>query len=270
MVGSRFEWQNIKSKEFDFLTERSALTDDSIMTLAVGRAILACEGDYDKLGALAVHFMREMGRAYPDRGYGGMFRDWLYSDDPHPYGSFGNGAAMRVSACGFAAGSLDEARALSRKVTEVTHDHPEGIRGAEATATAIFLARAGESLADIRDVIHARYYPMDFTLDEIRDTYSFDVSCQGSVPQAIQAFLESTCFEDAIRNAISLGGDSDTIGAITGGIAHAYYGIPDAIREQVLPHIEKEASLHDILLTFEARFLSPVPSGGMSPIFVNR
>ncbi|MDR3238272.1 MAG: ADP-ribosylglycohydrolase family protein, partial [Spirochaetia bacterium] len=208
IAGSRFEWNNIKTKEFDLLTHRCAFTDDSVMSLAVAKAILAADGNYDNLGEIAVRYMRETGRPYPNCGYGGMFRKWMYSDNPKPYNSFGNGAAMRVSACGFAAKTLDEAVLLSRKVTEVTHNHMEGIKGAEAAAVCVFLARDGKNILEIRDYVNERYYPINFTLDGIRAGYQFNETCQGTVPQAICAFLESAGFEDAIRNAISIGGDS--------------------------------------------------------------
>ena len=253
IVGSRFEWDNIKSKEFDFLTYKCFATDDSIMSLAVAQAVLDCDGDYSKLGTAAVTRMQEIGRPYPNCGFGGMFYQWIYSDNPQPYGSYGNGAAMRVSACGFAAKSLDDAIALSKAVTEVTHNHPEGIKGAEATAVAIYLAREGKSILEIRDYINKHYYPMDFTLDGIRDTYEFNETCQDTVPQAIMAFLESTDFEDAIRNAISIGGDSDTLAAITGGIAEAYYGIPDDLKETALSYLDER--LLDITERFEEKYL---------------
>ena len=239
IVGSRFEWDNIKTKEFDFLTYKCFATDDSIMSLAIAQAILDCNNNYSKLGEAAVKRMQEIGRPYPNCGFGGMFYQWVYSDDPQPYGSFGNGAAMRVSACGFAANSLEEATALSKAVTEVTHNHPEGIKGAEATVVAIYLARQGKSILEIRDYIDKHYYPMDFTLDSIRDTYAFNETCQDTVPQAIMAFLESTDFEDAIRNAISIGGDSDTIAAITGSVAEAFYGISDKLKETAVSYLDE-------------------------------
>lgn len=194
--------------------------------------------------------MQEIGRNYPDCGYGGHFRKWIFAKNPYPYNSWGNGAAMRVSACGFAGESLQEVIMLSRAVMEVSHNHPEGIKGAEATAVAVYLARTGNSIIEIRDYIDTHYYPMNFTLDGIRDTYRFDVSCQGSIPQAIMAFLESNSFEDAIRNAISIGGDSDTIAAICGGIAEAYYGIPAEIRKNALIFLDQR--LLDILNAFES------------------
>ncbi len=252
IVGSRFEWNNIKTKDFDFLTYKCSVTDDSIMSLAVARAICDCNGEYKKLGNCTVAAMQEVGRPYPHCGYGGMFRHWMYSDNPQPYNSFGNGAAMRVSACGFAASSLEEAISLSKAVTEVTHNHPEGIKGAEATAVAIFMARNGCSILEIRDYINAYYYPMNFTLDGIRDTYQFNETCQDTVPQALMAFFESTSFEDAIRNAISIGGDSDTLAAITGGIAEAYYGIPAEIRKHALTFLDER--LLNILSVFENKF----------------
>jgi type I restriction enzyme M protein len=176
----------------------------------------------------------------------------MYSENPQPYNSFGNGAAMRVSACGFAAKTLDEAIMLSRKVTEVTHNHPEGIKGAEATAVCIFLARDGKNILEIRDYADKRYYPMNFTLDGIRGEYEFNETSQDSVPQAIMAFLESTSFEDAIRNAISIGGDSDTLAAITGGIAEAYYGVPTGIRKHALTFLDER--LLNILNAFENKY----------------
>lgn len=252
IVGSRFEWNNIKAKEFDFLTFNCFVTDDSIMSLAVAKAILGSGKDLNKLSKLAVNCMQEVGRSYPNCGYGRMFSEWICSENPQPYNSFGNGAAMRVSACGDAAETLEEAIQLSRAVTIVSHNHCEGLKGAEATAVAIFMAHEGKSILDIRDYINDNYYPMNFTLDGIRDEYEFDVTCQGTVPQAIMAFLESRGFEDAIRNAISLGGDSDTLAAITGSIAEAYYGIPTDIRKHALTYLDEP--LMKILVDFENKY----------------
>lgn len=249
IVGSRFEWNNNRSKKFDFLTYKCFATDDSIMSIAIAKAIIACNGDYSVLGSHAVLYMQKFGRKYPSAGYGGHFHQWLYEDKPQPYNSWGNGSAMRVSACGFAANSLEEAKYLSRSVTEVTHNHPEGIKGAEATAVAIYLARSGWTLLDIQDYINKHYYRIDFKLDEIRDSYRFNESCQDTVPQALEAFFESTDFEDAIRNAISIGGDSDTLAAITGGIAEAYYGIPKDIRNHALTFLDDD--LLKTILEFE-------------------
>ncbi len=252
IVGSRFERNNIKSKDFEFLTYKCYPTDDSIMTLALAQAILVSKPDYSDLSKNAVECMQAVGRNYPDCGYGGKFRQWVFSDNPQPYSSFGNGAAMRVSAAGFAATSLDEAKMLAEKVTAVTHNHPEGLKGAEATVVAIYMARTGSSILEIRDFIDKHYYPMNFTLDGIRKHYCFDVTCQGSVPQALMAFFESTGFEDAIRNAISIGGDSDTLAAICGGIAEAYYGISSDIRKHALTFLDK--NLLQILVAFENKY----------------
>jgi type I restriction enzyme M protein len=252
IVGSRFEWNNIKTKDFSLFTENCEPTDDSIMTLAIGKALLASDCSTALLGEAAVYWMRQIGQQYPDCGYGGHFYQWMFSSAPRPYRSFGNGAAMRVSPCGFAANSLEQAKVLSRAVTEVTHNHPEGIKGAEATATAIYLARTGASMSEIRQHISQQYYSLNFTLDEIRDRYEFNETCQQTVPQAIEAFLESRNFEDAIRNAISIGGDSDTLAAITGGIAEAYYGIPADIREEALSYLDP--TLTELLTDFEDRY----------------
>lgn len=251
IVGSRFEWDNHRNKEFELFTRDCFATDDSIMTLAIGKALMESQPDWSNLGDQAVRCMQEVGRPYPHCGYGGRFWDWMYSNSPKPYNSFGNGAAMRVSTCGFIAKSLEEAKNLSKAVTEVTHNHPEGLKGAEATVVAIYMARTGSSIEEIRDVIDREYYPMNFSLDEIRDTYAFNETCQDTVPQALEAFLESTSFEDAIRNAISVGGDSDTLAAITGGIAEAYYGVPDTIRQRALEYLDDR--LLAIYETFENR-----------------
>lgn len=252
IVGSRFEWNNHRDKNFEFLTYKCFPTDDSIMSLAIAQAILVSKPDHSDLSKNAVECMQNVGRNYPNCGYGGSFHGWIFSDDPKPYNSYGNGAAMRVSAAGFAAESLDEAKTISRLVTEVSHNHPEGIKGAEATAVAIYMAKTGSNILEIRDYINANYYPMDFTLDEIRDTYQFNETCQETVPQALQAFFESTGFEDAIRNAISIGGDSDTVAAICGGVAEAYYGIPTDIRKHALTFLDQK--LMQLLILFENKY----------------
>lgn len=239
IVGSRFEWDNYRHKDFELFTSECFATDDSIMTLAIGKALMESKSDWSDLGEQTVRCMQEVGRPYPRCGYGGRFWDWMYSSNPKPYNSFGNGAAMRVSACGFVANSLEEAKRLSKAVTEVTHNHPEGIKGAEATAVAIYMARTGSTMEEIREVIDREYYPMNFTLDEIRDTYEFNETCQNTVPQALMAFFESTSFEDAIRNAISVGGDSDTLAAITGGIAEAYYGVSDRLKDIAVEYLDE-------------------------------
>lgn len=249
IVGSRFEWHNHRSKNFEFLHPRGHFTDDSVMTLAICDALMNSLPDYSDLKEQAVRSMQQLGREYPHCGFGGMFKNWVHSDSPAPYNSFGNGAAMRVSGCAYVANSLDEVKRLSKAVTEVTHNHPEGIKGAEAVAVAVYLARTGTSMDDIREHMTSNYYSIEFTLNDIRPTYKFDVSCQGSVPQALEAFFESTSFEDAIRNATSIGGDSDTIAAITGSIAEAYYGVPTNLRESAITYLDQR--LLNILQEFE-------------------
>jgi len=246
IVGSRFEWDNIKTKDFELFT------DDSVMTLTITKAIMESDSDFDNLGKKAVKYMKEFGQKYPYCSYGIRFSKWLKGSCPQPYNSWGNGAAMRVSPVAYAGNSLQEVIELSKKVTEVTHNHPEVIKGAEAASLAIYLVRTGSSLEEIKDYINENYYSIDFRLDDIRDEYKFDESCQETVPQSPAAFFESTDFEDAIRNAISLGGDSDTLAAITGSVAWAYYGVPFDIRERAIKYLDKYLS--KILLEFENRY----------------
>ncbi|WP_332018727.1 ADP-ribosylglycohydrolase family protein [Kaistella sp.] len=245
IIGSRFEWNNCKSKDFTLLSEKCKFTDDTVLTVAVADAIMN-----QKDMALT---LKEYGRRYPNRGYGGMFQRWLYTDNYSSYNSCGNGSAMRASAAGFFGNSLRDAMLLARKSAKVTHCHPEGIKGAEAVAAAIFLARTGRSKSRIQDYIRLLFgYDLNFTCDDIRETYSFDVTCQGTVPQAIVAFLDSTHYEDAIRNAISIGGDSDTIATITGGIAAAFYGsVPEEIRAFAMSRLT--ADLRGVVQEFEER-----------------
>ena len=252
VIGSRFEFNTYKHKEFPLFTKACQPTDDSVMTLAVAEAILNCAGDYSDLSEQAVLCMQKWGRKYPYAGYGGNFRGWLVEEDPRPYNSFGNGSAMRVSPCGFAAASLEEALKLADLVTVVTHNHPEGMKGAEATAAAIFLARSGFDKPEIRKYLEKHYYKWDFTLDSIRADYEFDETCPGSMTQALEAFFEAQSFEDTIRNAVSIGGDCDTTGAIAGSIASAYYGVPAELRKQVLPFLERP--MRETLFAFEEKF----------------
>ncbi len=228
-------------------------TDDSIMTLAVAKALMESKNDgYNSLSDNTVKYMQEIGRKYLNCGFGGKFRQWIKSNYPQPYGSFGNGSAMRVSPVAYAAETMEECIGLADAVTSVTHDHPEGIKGGRAAAIATWMALHGSSKEDIRQEIVEHYYPLDFTIDGIRPTYTFDVTCQGSVPQAIEAFVESSDFEDAIRTAISIGGDSDTIAAITGAIAGAYYGIPDEIATKAYEYLSTD--LRMILDEFESQY----------------
>ena len=237
-MSKRFEFNNIKTKEFDLMNHNCFFTDDTVMSLAIAKAILESNDDYINLSQTAVKYMQRIGQKYRNCGYGNKFYYWVFSPNPKPYGSFGNGAAMRVSAAGFLASSLEEAKLLANKVTKVTHNHPEGLKGAEATAVAIYMARCKKSIEEIKKYICDNYYELDFTLDQIRPSYFFNETCQGTVPQALEAFFESTSFEDAIRNAISIGGDSDTLAAITGAIAEAYYGIPDDIKNKAMSYLD--------------------------------
>ena len=238
IVGSRFEFDNHKSKQFELFDFACDFTDDTVMTLAVAKAFTRYEQGKDFKKTL-VKTMHEVGDQYPTCGYGGHFLDWILNGSTEPYYSCGNGSAMRVSAAGWYADTLVETEELAAITAEVTHDHPEGIKGAQAAAAAIFLARVGESKAVIKEYIENNYYDLNFTLDEIRPTYDYEIICQTSVPQAIQAFLESTDFEDTIRNAISIGGDSDTVAAIAGSIAEAYYGVPEDIKETALSFLDE-------------------------------
>jgi len=246
IIGSVFEWHNVKSISFDLFCLESRFTDDSVLTLATMSALINNTGY-----AQAYH---SFGRKFPNVGYGHSFRSWLLSNNPKPYNSWGNGSAMRISPVGWYGNSIDEVMMEAQKSAEVTHNHPEGIKGAQATASAIFLARSGKSKDDIKNFIIENFsYDLNRTIDDIRPGYKFDVSCQGSVPEAIIAFLESTDFESAIRLAVSLGGDSDTIACITGGIAEAYYQtIPKHIVDNVLTILPDEllTIVHDFSLKF--------------------
>lgn len=246
IIGSVYEARPIKKKEFPLFHPRCRFTDDSVLTIAIAKAILE-DKDYRR------HLL-ELGRKYPRAGYGGAFLRWLWSSDPRPYGSWGNGAAMRVSPVGFAFGGLDEVLEEAARTAIVTHDHPEGIKGAQATALAVFLARATRDKELIRREIQGRFgYDLGITLDDIRPSYSFDVSCQGTVPAALISFLESSSWEDAIRNAISLGGDSDTLACIAGGVAEAYYGeVPSFVLEKVKEILSPE--LWAVVVQFYERF----------------
>lgn len=259
IVGSRFEFCNLKSKEFELFTPGCSFTDDTVMSAAVASALLSVE-DFSDNGALEAAMVREMrriGSRYPNRGYGGRFYHWLLlSDDPKPYGSYGNGSAMRVSPCGWITRDAAETARLAACSANPTHNHAEGIRGAVVTALAIRDARAGLGKEAIRRHAIEGGYDLDFTLDGIRGTYMFNETCQGTVPQAIVAFLEADDFEDAIRNAISIGGDSDTLAAITGAIAEAYFGIPQDIADRAMEFLDTE--LLEIVDAFEARFGSGI------------
>jgi len=227
IIGSVYEHFPIKTKDFPLFDTRCCFTDDSVLTIAVADSILT--------GRSYIESVKEIGRRYPGAGYGGSFIRWLHSHDPQPYYSWGNGSAMRVSPVGFAFTTEADVLDQAQKTAEISHNHPEGIKGAQATALAVFLARTLRDKEEIRRQIMQRFrYDLDRKVDDIRPTYTFDISCQGTVPEAIIAFLDSQSYEDAIRNAISLGGDSDTLACITGGIAEAFYGaIPSHIQTKV-------------------------------------
>ncbi len=235
IIGSPYEFGSDKTKDFLLFAPGCGPTDDSVMTIAVGTTCAQADlYDEDSFKRVLCECMRELGRMYPDAGYGKRFYQWLMNEDDIAYGGNTNGAAMRVSPVAWVAGSLYQAEELAAWTAEITHDSPEGIAGAQAVAAAIYLARTGADKDEIREYIEANYYDLDFTLDEIRPSYSHDMTCEGSVPQAIVAFLEADDYEDAVRNAVSLGGDGDTQACIAGAIAEAYFGIDEEIQENGL------------------------------------
>ena len=240
IVGSVYEFRNTKDYNFTLLSDWSRPTDDSCMTLAVAQALLDTYGqDDDAIRTALVRNMQAIGQRYPDAGYGGMFAKWLVSPRPEPYNSFGNGSGMRVAAAGWLYPTMEETLHAAKLTAEVTHNHPEGIKGAQAVAAAIFLARSGADKKEIKDYIEKTFdYDLSRTLEEIKPDYRFYVDCMRSVPEAIIAFLEGNDFEDVIRKAVSLGGDSDTIGCMAGGIAEAFYGMPEAFKEEVLARLD--------------------------------
>ena len=266
IVGSVFEFNDIKTKDFEMFCEKSSFTDDTVMTLAVSNALLIFDdmtregncfdapsrNNLNYFKEILIKEMHTLGEKYPNAGYGGHFRFWLREKQTEPYGSYGNGSAMRVSPVAWYANSLEECLDFAKASAEVTHNHPEGIKGAVVTAGAAYLARTGAKMDEIKAFV-AKYYKIDFTLDEIRPTYEFNETCQDTVPQAMQAFFESISFEDAIRNAISIGGDSDTLAAITGAVAEAYYGMTDREEQSVTDRLD--STLLKILDDFLERFV---------------
>lgn len=252
IIGSPFEFdRGDKTKNFKLFSRRSHFTDDSVMTLAVCEALLKVGQDatVKEIEDTVISSMQSWGRRYPHEGYGGYFRRWLTARHPEPYNSFGNGSAMRVSAAGWLYDSLEKTRVVAKATANVTHNHPEGIKGAEATASAIFMARNGSSKEEIKKYIENEFhYDLNRTLDEIRPSFHMDETCQKTVPEAIIAFLEARDFEDAIRNAVSLGGDTDTLGAITGSIAEAYFGISETLISECRNRINKD--MRDVVDAF--------------------
>lgn len=249
-VGSIYEWNNIKTTDFPFFSPTCRFTDDSVMSVAVAEALMN--------GTNMAASLRKYGRMYPEAGYGGRFRQWLHSNDMPTYDSFGNGSAMRASAAGWIATSLEEALELAKQSAMPTHSHPEGIRGAQVAAGCVWLLRQGKTKDDIRAWVTSQGYSLDFTIDEIRPVYQFDVTCQGSVPQAIVAFLEAEDFESAVRLSISIGGDSDTLASIAGALAEAHWGVPDWIVRHVVSRMPQP--LYVPLAAFEAKYANPLPT----------
>ena len=236
IIGSVYEFdRGNKTKEFPLFSRRSEFTDDSVMTIAVAEALMEA-GEHpsaEDIHEAVIRSMKKWGRNYPDAGYGGGFIRWLFSEYSEPYNSYGNGSAMRTSAAGWLYDTMEETRAAAKAAAEVTHNHPEGIKGAESVSAAIFLARTGHTKEEIRNyIVNAFGYDLSRTCDEIRPGYHHVESCQETVPEAITAFLEGTDFEDVIRTAVSLGGDCDTLTAIAGSIAEAYYGIPEDLAKE--------------------------------------
>jgi ADP-ribosylglycohydrolase len=230
IIGSPYEFYNTKSTDFELFTKWTEFTDDSVMTLAVAKWLME---DAEHSPSYLIRCMQELGRRYPRAGYGGNFNWWLRQENPQPYNSWGNGAGMRVSPVGLYANTIEEALELAEITASVSHNHPEGIKGAQAIASSVFLCKDGQSKQEIKAYVEQTFgYNLSRTIDEIRPNYSFDVSCQGSAPEAIIAFLEGNSFEEVIRLAISIGGDSDTIGCMAGAIAACRYSIPDDIAEK--------------------------------------
>ena len=254
IVGSVYEFRNIKTKEFELFGKRCLFTDDTVMTVAVADALMECNRNINLFKQILVKKMHSYGRKYPDAGYGGRFADWLFNERTEPYNSYGNGSAMRVSPVAWYADSLEEAIISARASAEVTHNHPEGIKGAEAVAMAIYLGRIGRPMEEIRARM-IEYYPEIATMrvDRIRDDCNVDdgsfITCQRSVPEAIVCFLEADSTEDAVRNAVSLGGDADTQGAMAGSMAEAYFGVPIELEERALTYLDP--ALETIYYAFE-------------------
>ena len=254
IIGSPYEFdQGDKTKDFPLFSAESTYTDDSVMTLAVADAFLSLlpEATDEDIRCQLIQSMQTYGRKYPYAGYGGMFRGWLGSRFPEPYNSYGNGSAMRVSSAAWLFDDLETVRRMARLSAEVTHNHPEGIKGAEATASAIYLARTGSTKAEIKAYIEANFnYDLSRSCDEIRPTYHHVESCQETVPEAITAFLEGESFEDVIRTAVSLGGDCDTLTCIAGSIAEGFYGVPEELKQQCRQRLPEE--LLAVLQRFDA------------------
>ena len=251
IIGSPFEFdRGKKTKVFPLFSKESGFTDDTVMTVAVADALMAAGKDPEGTKTLLVDSMQRWGKKEPDAGYGGMFYRWLHTEDPQPYGSYGNGSAMRVSSAGWLYDTLEETREMARLTAEVTHNHPEGIKGAECTAAVIFLARNGKSKDEIREYVVSEFgYDLSRTCDEIRPGYHHVETCQQTVPEAVTAFLEGESFEDVIRTAVSLGGDCDTLTCIAGSMAEAFYGVPEGLKKECRERITPE--MREVLERFD-------------------
>ncbi len=243
IIGSPYEFDmGNKSKDFPLFVRRSEFTDDSVMTIAVAEALMEglSDPDDERTKVRIVSSMQKWGRRYPDAGYGARFIHWLYAIKPEPYGSYGNGSAMRVSSAGWLYDTLEQTEHMAELTAQVTHDHPEGIRGAVVTAGIIYLSRNGASKEDIRAYAQEKGYDLSRTCDEIRPGYHHVESCQETVPEAVTAFLEGTDFEDVIRTAVSLGGDCDTLTCIAGSMAEAFYGVPADLKQECAKRLPKD------------------------------
>lgn len=254
VVGSRFEFdRGSKSREFSLFTKECDFTDDTVMTAAVAEALLDSGRDADgkTVKANLIRSMKKWGQKYPHAGYGARFIDWVLTDDPEPYGSFGNGSAMRVSPAGWLYDTIERTREVARWTAEVSHNHPEGIKGAESAASAIFMARHGASKEEIRDYIIKEFgYDLSRTLDEIRPGYSHVEDCMRTMPEAFECFLEAESYEDTLRNVMYIGGDTDTLGAIAGAVAEAFWGIPDKIIDEGMNFISRD--ILDVVFRFKS------------------
>ena len=256
IVGSKYEFNNIKTKNFNLFSAGAKFTDDTVLTVAIFEALKKCKGNYSKLREYTIKYMQKYGKDYPNESYGNMFRLWIQSKNPKPYNSLGNGSAMRVSAVPYFAKSIEEVKELSLMVTDVTHNHPEGIKGAEATAICVWKALHGETKEQIKDYVIENYYSKinNYTYEDLVKNYKFNEICEETVPQAIFCFLISENFEDSIKTAVSIGGDSDTLAAITCAISGAYSQVPEDIRKKSEYFVDKQILKQ--MQSFEKMFLS--------------
>lgn len=257
IAGSYYEMFNIKTKKFKFMEKgKSSFTDDTVMTLAVCKSLLEYDGDFERLHEIVIQNMVSIGRNHSQCGFGGDFFKWIITDNHTPYNSYGNGAAMRIGCCGIVGKTIDEVKKLSKIITEVSHNHSEALKGAEAISIAVFMAKNNSSKEEIKKYITDNYYDLNFSLEEKRNLHGAGISCQDCVPQAFVAFFDSKNYEDAVRNAISIGGDSDTVAAIAGCIAGTYYGIPRKyIKKANTFFIEKyDYDLIEVIKKFEKKY----------------